>query len=604
MDAVELKQIKVQEQEQQDEQQDDVDDDKEKEEEELGQAGLAAASGPPKNAHLPAIAHQKNQKIKKTTLSDPKETSKNKPIPSTFCTSDNHQHRSYRFIHFHVLINTMNPNEINQFLRLNSGKNEFQESFLAPSHPAIEQGDSCRLFFKPTAPPHPAHAATPAPQYSNAVTGVPHYANAVPGAHPTTTATMTAHPQPNLRIQPQVVSDIGNAHAGQLVSGFGNQYAGELVCLLPPGSAVHMVVNPGGAFPALQPAPQNATNTSTVAKRVGVPKQPEVPSPPRTELFFKYSVFVHSTTHEIEKFNSAKAPANDLNKSTLRIFSTGDIGWPASLDNYTWDSSLPAAFDMLGKTRQYLDKHLHHFFEEGELAFQFSLFRHTTHGGMSNFLIKSDKRFQEFAAAARADPSSRLTIAITMKNPRKIIKQNDVLESGNLELELMYAPEKQKVIKAKGQARLAVNPKADLDAVRENSRHPCVYTGGRSSPMRRSPRSEIPRPIRSLGQQDASGSGTEVWTCLHELDRTCHAGPSICPCENAARADTTPPTNGANRHSRTVSPPVDFCFSEELPETRPSLPEEERFEAVDELSTTAAGDSNIDDEDGQSAGDC
>ncbi|KAI7963898.1 hypothetical protein MJO29_004325 [Puccinia striiformis f. sp. tritici] len=62
MDAVELKQIKVpplkellkerdllitgrQEQEQQDEQQDDVDDDKEKEEEELGQAGLAAASG-------------------------------------------------------------------------------------------------------------------------------------------------------------------------------------------------------------------------------------------------------------------------------------------------------------------------------------------------------------------------------------------------------------------------------------------------------------------------------------------------------------------------------------------------------------------------------
>ncbi|KAI7963899.1 hypothetical protein MJO29_004326 [Puccinia striiformis f. sp. tritici] len=49
----------------------------------------------------------------------------------------------------------MNPNEINQFLRLNSGKNEFQESFLAPSHPAIEQGDSCRLFFKPTAPPHP-----------------------------------------------------------------------------------------------------------------------------------------------------------------------------------------------------------------------------------------------------------------------------------------------------------------------------------------------------------------------------------------------------------------------------------------------------------------
>ncbi|KAI7942690.1 hypothetical protein MJO28_012717 [Puccinia striiformis f. sp. tritici] len=106
---------------------------------------------------------------------------------------------------------------------------------------------------------------------------------------------MTAHPQPNLRIQPQVVSDIGNAHAGQMVSGFGNQYAGGSVRFLPPGSAVRMVANPGGAFPALQPAPQNVTNASTVAKRVGVPKQPEVvkrsggskPSPPRSELFFK-----------------------------------------------------------------------------------------------------------------------------------------------------------------------------------------------------------------------------------------------------------------------------------------------------------------------------
>ncbi|KAH9450092.1 hypothetical protein Pst134EA_026805 [Puccinia striiformis f. sp. tritici] len=76
---------------------------------------------------------------------------------------------------------------------------------------------------------------------------------------------MTAHPQPNLQIQPQVVSLIGNAHGGQMLPGFGNQYAGESVRFLPPGSAVRMVANPGGAFAALQPAPQNATNGSTVA---------------------------------------------------------------------------------------------------------------------------------------------------------------------------------------------------------------------------------------------------------------------------------------------------------------------------------------------------
>ncbi|KAH9445433.1 hypothetical protein Pst134EB_023275 [Puccinia striiformis f. sp. tritici] len=274
---------------------------------------------PPATKNRSPASHRppEKSKIRKTTLSDPKETSKKQAYPIHFLchaqvyqTSDNHQLRSYRFNHFQVLINTMNPNEIDQFLRLNGGENKFQESFLGPSQPAIKQGDSCRLFFEPTAPPHPvlsqlayhdprvahqAHAASPAPQYLNAVTGVPHYANAVPGAHPTTTATMTAHPQPNLQIQPQVVSDIGNAHAGQMVSGFGNQYAGGSVRFLPPGSAVRMVANPGGAFPALQPAPQNATNASTVAKRVGVPKQPEVvkrsggskPSPPRSELFFK-----------------------------------------------------------------------------------------------------------------------------------------------------------------------------------------------------------------------------------------------------------------------------------------------------------------------------
>ncbi|KAI9615783.1 hypothetical protein KEM48_005454 [Puccinia striiformis f. sp. tritici PST-130] len=94
---------------------------------------------------------------------------------------------------------------------------------------------------------------------------------------------MTARPQPNLAIQPQVGSKIGNAHAGQSVSGFGNVHAGQLGRL-----------------------------------------------------------------HKIEKANSAKAPANSLNKSTTRLFSTDNIGWPASLNNYTWDSFLPAAFDMLG----------------------------------------------------------------------------------------------------------------------------------------------------------------------------------------------------------------------------------------------------------------
>ncbi|KAI9624264.1 hypothetical protein H4Q26_016972 [Puccinia striiformis f. sp. tritici PST-130] len=49
----------------------------------------------------------------------------------------------------------MNHHKINQLLRLNGGENEFQESFLAPSQPPIEQGDSCQLFFEPTAPPHP-----------------------------------------------------------------------------------------------------------------------------------------------------------------------------------------------------------------------------------------------------------------------------------------------------------------------------------------------------------------------------------------------------------------------------------------------------------------
>ncbi|POW03842.1 hypothetical protein PSHT_11483 [Puccinia striiformis] len=106
----------------------------------------------------------------------------------------------------------MNHHKINQLLRLNGGENEFQESFLAPSQPPIEQGDS----------------STGAPHYSNAITGVPHYSNPVTGAQPTTTATMTARPQPNLAIQPQVGSEIGNAHAGQLVSGSGNVHAGQL----------------------------------------------------------------------------------------------------------------------------------------------------------------------------------------------------------------------------------------------------------------------------------------------------------------------------------------------------------------------------------------
>ncbi|KAI7942691.1 hypothetical protein MJO28_012718 [Puccinia striiformis f. sp. tritici] len=118
-------------------------------------------------------ALRSKRNIKKTSLSHPLSVSstglsvkqkpiKNIPFVFSFRTpvpslsdSDNHQLRSYRFNHFQVLINTMNPNEIDQFLRLNGGENKFQESFLGPSQPAIKQGDSCRLFFEPTAPPHP-----------------------------------------------------------------------------------------------------------------------------------------------------------------------------------------------------------------------------------------------------------------------------------------------------------------------------------------------------------------------------------------------------------------------------------------------------------------
>ncbi|KAI9608117.1 hypothetical protein H4Q26_005573 [Puccinia striiformis f. sp. tritici PST-130] len=85
---------------------------------------------------------------------------------------------------------------------------------------------------------------------------------------------MTARPQPNLAIQPQVGSEIGNAHAGQLVSGSGNVHAGQLGRL-----------------------------------------------------------------HKIEKANSAKAPANSLDKSTTRLFSTDNTLVNQRRMQYQWETS-------------------------------------------------------------------------------------------------------------------------------------------------------------------------------------------------------------------------------------------------------------------------
>ncbi|KAI7936164.1 hypothetical protein MJO29_015467 [Puccinia striiformis f. sp. tritici] len=597
---------------------------------------------------------------------------------------------------------------MNQFAPLNglnAGEFEFQESPLAPSQPPIENGDSCRLFFEPTAPSHMEFSQTP---YYHAQ--LPNYGNAVTGAHPT--QTMAPGGQPSLAIQQRVGSHIVNGPLA-VQSGVNGSIPGQSGVhgrlAMQPGVNGAIAVQSGlnGRLPMLSgvngplpvqsgrwyppglgggdpsassrspPSHQAArpiANTGVkAAKSPGGSKAAGVVSTsPIRELHFKYRVFAHSVIYEIEKANSAKVASNDLSKATKKIISTNDVKWTASLEDYTWEEFVPAAFNMLGRHRLYLDKHLYCLFDENELKFQFILFRHTKYGGVSEFFVKNNETYDEFAAAVRASPDKKVTISISMVDPSKVIKDNDLTKDGDAELELLYAPEKQKVAKAKMHARLAMNPKADMDAVRDGSRveelaaniiakYGCnaetmrikdpkdphksiaihsqglrswscawvagapgvdidtppstrefvsedkrVYTlaeeavrqGGRRAP-------KTPDPFDLLSIKTPSNQGPRFGPArvstsgrimaprlLPNAPSKTHSAPPKCP----VRSTTTTPRKSASSLSTTASPASAFWLSPEPPETRPTSPNDFPEDAVDELSTTAAGDSDTGEE--------
>ncbi|POW18676.1 hypothetical protein PSHT_05502 [Puccinia striiformis] len=343
--------------------------------------------------------------------------------------------------------------------------------------PPIENGDSCRLFFEPTAPSHMEFSQTP---YYHAQ--LPNYGNAVTGAHPT--QTMAPGGQPSLAIQQRVGSHIVNGPLA-VQSGVNGSIPGQSGVhgrlAMQPGVNGAIAVQSGlnGRLPMLSgvngplpvqsgrwyppglgggdpsassrspPSHQAArpiANTGVkAAKSPGGSKAAGVVSTsPIRELHFKYRVFAHSVIYEIEKANSAKVASNDLSKATKKIISTNDVKWTASLEDYTW--------------------------EEFTNTFTASLTKTSSIWGVSEFFVKNNETYDEFAAAVRASPDKKVTISISMVDPSKVIKDNDLTKDGDAELELLYAPEKQKVAKAKMHARLAMNPKADMDAVRDGSR--------------------------------------------------------------------------------------------------------------------------------------
>ncbi|KAH9441092.1 hypothetical protein Pst134EB_029741 [Puccinia striiformis f. sp. tritici] len=200
---------------------------------------------------------------------------------------------------------------------------------LAPSQPPIENGDSCRLFFEPTAPSHMEFSQTP---YYHAQ--LPNYGNAVTGAHPT---------------QTMAPGGVNGSIPGQ--SGVHGRLAMQPGFNL--GAGIHQgwaaVIPPASSRspPSHQAARPIANTGVKAAKSPGGSKAAGVVSTsPIRELHFKYRVFAHSVIYEIEKANSAKVASNDLSKATKKIISTNDVKWTASLEDYTWEEFVPAAFNM------------------------------------------------------------------------------------------------------------------------------------------------------------------------------------------------------------------------------------------------------------------
>ncbi|KAA1073869.1 hypothetical protein PGTUg99_013548 [Puccinia graminis f. sp. tritici] len=164
--------------------------------------------------------------------------------------------------------------------------------------------------------------------------------------------------------------------------------------------------------------------------------------------------------------------------------------WKTELESWSWPNAQAVIITLLGQYRELIGKHLTALHKEGLLKWQCILHNHGTYGVGSKYYVYSDEDFHPFVETMLTKPKSRVTIKIVMDDPRRSAKEKITEQTENDSLAMSYADDDDRLALQRVQARLVLNPKADLGSgvrtqhVAEITQHILLTYGGDTESLR------------------------------------------------------------------------------------------------------------------------
>ncbi|KAA1075175.1 hypothetical protein PGT21_030507 [Puccinia graminis f. sp. tritici] len=281
-----------------------------------------------------------------------------------------------------------------------------------------------------------------------------------------------------------------------------------------------------------------------------------------------YLLFHHTTSSQIAQVNpsNSKSAAVTPNKEWGKITPYFDTVWKAALEVWSWPKAQACITTLLGEGRPNLDKHIRALEEAGLLKWQCILANHGTYGSSKFYYVYSDKDFSPFVAALVLKPKSKVTIKITMADPRRSAKDKESERSENDSLAMAYALDDERLALQKVATRLAVNPKCDTDSA-ARTRHIVEITekildvyGGDAESMRIKDPADPQRSLRITRNalfdwsralvHEAKGVTTKIPPQHNQLCLQGHSGLHACGTARKVRQQG----NQLDREARDGSP--------------------------------------------------
>ncbi|OAV86084.1 hypothetical protein PTTG_30090 [Puccinia triticina 1-1 BBBD Race 1] len=234
-----------------------------------------------------------------------------------------------------------------------------------------------------------------------------------------------------------------------------------------------------------------------------------------------HHVFMRTAAGQLAQAG-ARTPAAAAAKEWERVIPRGTAVLLTDIQNSTWPQFKLGAMDAVDRTIPLLGAHLKSLDAQRLLQWQAIIMKHATYSAKSNAMVTSKADFAQFAGAVMENPLSKVQVKISMNDPRRTAREQQQERAQQDTLAMSYGPEDTRLALERAQARLALNPRADVNAARrltilaDLTRHLIAKYGGNAESLRIQDPQDANRSIR-VGRE-----------CLHTWSRAIlHDAPGV-----------------------------------------------------------------------------